>query len=286
MMIQKRRRLSLSVSKTAREGFVTLVGAGPGSAELLTLAGLKAIRDAEVVLYDALLSAELVDLIPSRAKAIYTGKRCGRHALKQEQINALIVSYAEQGRRVVRLKGGDPFIFGRGSEELDALRQAGLPYKVIPGVSALNGVAARCALPLTSRTQANEFRAIQGHHLPEDEEYWRDLARYRGTLVIFRGSNQWRIIAQKLVQAGLAAQTSYAVIETLDHGHGGVHQVTRGTLADVIAAGFTRLSQGPAIIYVGANVALMDEPMNAATSNLVAKTAEGHEHAVAIANFS
>lgn len=249
-----------------KSGMVTLVGAGPGTADLLTLAALKAIQQADVVLYDALLTAELLDLIPKRAKAVYTGKRCGKHALKQEQINALLVSYAAQGRSVVRLKGGDPFIFGRGSEEVAALREAGISYRIIPGVSALNGIAAQAGLPLTSRTHANEFRVIQGHFLPEEASHWRELASYAGTLVIFMGGENWPEIARRLIAAGLAASVEYAVIETAPSGE---LVISRGSVGTVAAAGFSRRTSGPAIIYLGANVALMDAQAAPAFSGLV-----------------
>jgi uroporphyrin-III C-methyltransferase len=238
-----------------RSGFVALVGAGPGHVDYLTLAGLKALQKADVVLYDALLSAEFRGLFPKRSKAIYVGKRCGRHALAQQQINALIVSHAQKGKFVVRLKGGDPFIFGRGAEEVEALREAGIDYRVIPGVSALNGIAASFTLPLTLRTGGNEFRAIQGHHLPEDSEWWRDLARYKGTVAIFMGLEKLASTLEKLLAHGRDPETPLALIESSDDGSSHAHATTIQT---ILTLGYQRVGHGPVIVYLGDNVRFMD----------------------------
>ncbi|WP_141734226.1 uroporphyrinogen-III C-methyltransferase [Oligoflexus tunisiensis] len=238
-----------------RSGFVALVGAGPGHVDYLTLAGLKALQNADVILYDALLSADFRALFPKKAKALYVGKRCGRHALAQQQINALIVSHAQKGRFVVRLKGGDPFIFGRGAEEVEALREAGVEYRVIPGVSALNGIAAGFTLPLTLRTGSNEFRAIQGHHLPEDPQWWQDLARYRGTVAIFMGLEKLQGTLEKLLEHGRDPASPLALIESADDGSSHAFQTT---IQSILALGYQRVGQGPVIIYLGDNVRFMD----------------------------
>jgi uroporphyrin-III C-methyltransferase len=238
-----------------RSGFVALVGAGPGHVDFLTLAGLKALQKADVILYDALLSADFRELFPKRAKAIYVGKRCGRHALAQQQINSLIVSHAEKGRFVVRLKGGDPFIFGRGAEEVEALRAAGLDYRVIPGVSSLNGIAAGFTLPLTLRTGSNEFRAIQGHHLPDDPQWWQDLARYKGTVAIFMGLEKLQGTLEKLLAHGRDPATPLALIESADDGSSHAFQTS---IQSLLTLGYQRVSHGPVIIYLGDNVRFMD----------------------------
>jgi len=238
-----------------RSGFVALVGAGPGHVDLLTLAGLKAIEQADVILYDALLTAEFRELFPTRSRAIYVGKRCGLHALTQQQINALIVTHAKQGKYVVRLKGGDPFIFGRGAEEIEAVRNADLNYRVIPGVSALNGIAASFALPLTQRHGSNEFRAIQGHHLPDDPQWWQDLARYRGTIAIFMGLEKLPRTLQKLLDHGAHPETPLALIESQDSGPGHAYSTT---IHDILKQNYQRVGQGPVIVYLGENVRFMD----------------------------
>jgi uroporphyrin-III C-methyltransferase len=238
------------------KGYVALVGAGPGHVDYLTLAGLKALQKADVILYDALLSAELRQLFPKRVKAIYAGKRCGRHALSQHQINTLIVSHAQKGKFVVRLKGGDPFIFGRGGEEIEALREAGIDYRVIPGVSALNGIAASFTLPLTLRTGGNEFRAIQGHHLPDDPQWWQDLARYQGTIAIFMGLEKLPGTLEKLLEHGRDPSSPLALIESTDDGSS--HAFT-SSIQTILALGYQRVSRGPVIVYLGENVRFMDK---------------------------
>lgn len=238
-----------------RSGNVVLVGAGPGHVDFLTIAGLKAIQAAEVILYDALLTPDIRRLFPTKAKALYVGKRCGHHALKQNQINDLLISYAQSGYEVVRLKGGDPFIFGRGAEEVEALRAANCSYRIVPGISALNGIAAQVSLPLTSRSDANEFRALQGHSLPSDPMYWQDLARYNGTVVIFMGIENLPEIARRLCEAGARPDTELAVIETDEDGR---QHVTRSNHQSIIEFGFDKKTNGPGIIYLGPNIKLMN----------------------------
>ncbi len=256
-------------------GTVTLVGAGPGPADYLTLAALRAIEQSDTILFDALLAADVRALFPRTARAVYVGKRCGQHALTQEQINALLIAHAGAGERVVRLKGGDPFIFGRGGEEVAALRAAGISYQVVPGISALNGVAAQWALPLTDRSHSNEFRAIQGHTLVQDPAYWRDLAAYRGTVVIFMGTRNLQLIATRLLAHGAPAALPVAVIETATDGR---PQLTKSDLVQAATHGFTSRTSGPGLIYIGSNVGLMD----AAPHTPYAETSD----AVAFANFS
>lgn len=256
-------------------GFVSLVGAGPGDAELLTLAALKAIQAAEVILYDALIDPSIRALFPASAKSVYVGKRCGQHALRQVQINERLVAFAKEGYRVLRLKGGDPLIFGRGGEELEALRSAGVPYRVIPGISALNGLAAACGLPLTDRRGSNELRAIQGHFLREDPRYWRELARYEGTLIIYMGLERLPEIARRLQDHGAPLSRPLAVIETSEDGE---RHLSRSTLAEIAREGFQKKTSGPGLIYIGCNVQLMDFPSSSHQ--------EETPHAYALAHFS
>ncbi len=238
-----------------KQGFVSLVGAGPGSVDLLTLGAVKALQKAEVILYDALLASDVRKLFPKRAKTVYVGKRCGQHALKQHEINDLLVAYGQQGKRVVRLKGGDPFIFGRGAEEVAALRAAGLAYQIIPGISAMNGIAAEWALPLTARGHGNEFRAIQGHHLPDDPAYWHELAHYQGTLVIFMGIEKLPTIIARLRAFGAERQRPIAILETDEEGR---THLSKSQLGIWQQTGFEKKTKGPGIIYIGSNVSLME----------------------------
>ncbi len=238
-------------------GTVVLVGAGPGSVDLLTVAAYRAIQRAEIVFYDALIAADVRELIPREAQAVYVGKRCGQHAFHQTEINAQLIAAAHRGLRVVRLKGGDPLIFGRGGEEIAALRAAAVPYRIIPGISAFNGLAAAYALPLTLRSGSQELRLIQGHALPDSAVYWQDLAAYSGTLVIYMGIDHIDRIAENLLRWGAPAHRALAVIETAPDGH---TEVTRRTLGDLQKHRFQRRTQGPGLIYIGDNVKHMDAP--------------------------
>ncbi|MFW7381015.1 MAG: uroporphyrinogen-III C-methyltransferase [Oligoflexus sp.] len=237
-------------------GFVSLIGAGPGRAEFLTLAAIRSLEAAEVILYDALIGADIQAYFPKNAKHVYVGKRCGEHSLSQTEINERLVLYGLQGYRIARLKGGDPFIFGRGSEEVTALRQHGISYRIIPGISALNGIAAAVGLPLTARTHSNEFRVIQGHNLPRTREDWQSLASYRGTLVIFMGINKLPQIIQQLLEHQANPQHPIAIIETDIEGK---QIVSKGSLASFHAEPFQKRSSGPGIVYIGSNVDLMPE---------------------------
>lgn len=236
-------------------GRVTLVGAGPGPIDFLTLAAYKALQEAEVILYDALLSAEFHKIFPKRARVLYVGKRCGQHAFSQPEINALLVQHAQEGKSVVRLKGGDPFIFGRGGEEIAALREAGIQWQVIPGVSALNGIAAQIGLPLTLRSASNEFRAIQGHQISDSPQWWQDLARYEGTIALFMGLDRLPETLQKLLAAGADPGLPIAVVESASHAQ---CDVFVSSLSSVLSKGYSRKGQGPAIIYLGKNIDFID----------------------------
>lgn len=195
-----------------RRGFVSLVGAGPGDPDLLTLRGLRALQAADVILTDALVDPRFAALFPAIAEVIFVGKRCGDHALAQEAINALLVARASEGHRVVRLKGGDPYVYGRGGEEALALREAGIPFEVIPGVSALNGVSAAAGIPLTHRGLSKEVRILEGH-TPRSEAEWRDLATFRGTVAVFMGARSLQAMATELLRHGADPAWPVALIE-------------------------------------------------------------------------
>src|SRR5262249_17602920 len=185
-------------------GTVALVGAGPGDPGLMTVRGLELLRRAHVVVYDRLVHPGLLEEAP-RARRIFAGKESGHHALPQERINALLIMHARRGRRVVRLKGGDPFVFGRGGEEAEALARAGIPFEVVPGVSSAVAVPAYAGIPLTHRGVASSFAVVTGHEeagKPESSVDWARLARSVDTLVILMGLKSLSRIARELIAHG------------------------------------------------------------------------------------
>jgi uroporphyrin-III C-methyltransferase len=197
-----------------RPGEVALVGAGPGDPRLLTLRAWSLLMQADAVVYDRLISPELLTLIPLTCARHYVGKASGCHSLPQEQINELLADLADQGQRVVRLKGGDPFIFGRGAEELEHLLKRGIDCQVVPGITAASGCSAYAGIPLTHRDLVNSCRFITGH-LQRDGELslpWSSLADSSQTLVFYMGLSNLGIIAQRLIEAGLPADTPAALI--------------------------------------------------------------------------
>ncbi len=197
----------------ARCGWVSLVGAGPGDPELLTLRAARRIAEAEVVVYDNLVGSGVLDLIPEDAQRIYVGKEAGRHALPQGDINRLLLRLARQGLRVVRLKGGDPFIFGRGGEEMETLAAAGVVCEVVPGITAASGMAACTGIPLTHREHAQTLVFATGHLKDGTVNLdWTALARPQQTVVIYMGLGALELICDALIAHGLPADTPAAVV--------------------------------------------------------------------------
>src|SRR4029453_12609578 len=193
---------------------VYLVGAGPGDPELITVRGLNAIRQATVIIYDRLVHSSLVAEAPPQARRIYVGKESGIHYVPQGQINQLLVNYATQGERVVRLKGGDPFVFGRGGEEAEALAAARLPFEIIPGVSSAVAVPAYAGIPVTHRKVASSFAVVTGHEARKGKSAvdWGKLATAVDTLVILMGLHNLPAIVAKLIAHGRSPETPAAVI--------------------------------------------------------------------------
>lgn len=188
---------------------VFLVGAGPGDPDLLTVKAARLIREAEVVVYDRLVSPEIMQLAGASATRVCVGKESGRHPVPQHKINELLIAYARSGRLTVRLKGGDPFIFGRGSEEAQALRAAGLSCEIVPGITAAQGCAASTGVPLTHRGCATGVRYVTGHcrhDLPLDLD-WHGLADEQTTLVVYMGAANMAEISERLIECGLPAST-------------------------------------------------------------------------------
>jgi uroporphyrin-III C-methyltransferase/precorrin-2 dehydrogenase/sirohydrochlorin ferrochelatase len=249
-------------------GFVSLVGAGPGDPELLTLRALRVIREAQVVVYDRLVSPEVLDLAGPGVELIYAGKACGHHALPQDQINALLVSLARQGKRVVRLKGGDPFVFGRGGEELQVLAAAGIPFQVVPGITAASGCAAYAGIPLTHRDYAQSVVFVTAHSKDGVVEGidWETLARPRQTLVIYMGLQALASIRAELIRHGCPPHTPAALVE---HGSTRRQRVIAGKLRDLPELAAEMEVGSPALILIGDVVRLHGElawfgPVNAA----------------------
>jgi uroporphyrin-III C-methyltransferase/precorrin-2 dehydrogenase/sirohydrochlorin ferrochelatase/uroporphyrin-III C-methyltransferase len=197
------------------KGFVSLVGAGPGDAELLTIKALRLLREADVVIYDRLVSSEIMDLIPQGVSRMSVGKEVGKHCVPQNQINKIIVSLAKKGRTIVRLKGGDPYMFGRGGEEVIALRKHKIPFEVVPGVTAASGCSAYSGIPLTHRGMSRSVRFITGHFRNDEplDINWDRVADPDCTLVIYMGLGNLPQICHSLINAGLSSSTPAAAIE-------------------------------------------------------------------------
>lgn len=241
-----------SAENVSHNGNVTLVGAGPGDAGLLTLRGLQVMQQADVVLYDYLVSDDVLDLVRRDADKICVGKRAGSHSVSQEDTNRLLVELAQQGKKVVRLKGGDPFIFGRGGEELQAVKAAGIPFQVVPGVTAAAGATAYAGIPLTHRDYAQSVVFVTGHCRPENNGIqWETLAKGKQTLAIYMGTLKAAEISQQLIAHGRAAHTPVAVI---GRGTRSDQQVLTGTLDHL--EHLAQQAPTPALLVIGEVVAL------------------------------
>lgn len=236
------------------QGEIALVGAGPGDSGLLTLRGLQVMQLADVVLYDHLVSDEVLDLVRRDADRICVGKRAGAHSVPQEETNQLLVSLALQGKRVVRLKGGDPFIFGRGGEELETLCTAGIPFSVVPGITAASGCSAYSGIPLTHRDYAQSVRLVTGHLKTGSELDWHNLAAEKQTLVFYMGLNQAATIQAKLLEHGMEADMPVALVE---NGTAITQRVVDGVLTQL--GELAQQVESPALIVVGRVVELRDK---------------------------
>lgn len=240
-------------------GKVYLVGSGPGGEGLLTLRAREVIDSADVILYDQLPGEEILAGLPELAEKIDCGKYGSEHTLEQEEIEALMVAKAREGKQVVRLKGGDPFMFGRGGEELEVLRAHGIPVELVPGISSALAVPGGVGIPLTHRKYASQVTVITGHEDPTKPEPaldWQLLARQRGTLVILMGVKNLPQIAESLVGNGRDPDTPVAIIE---NGLRENQRVTTGTLRDIGRVAGERGVKPPAVIVIGGVVSLYRE---------------------------
>jgi uroporphyrin-III C-methyltransferase / precorrin-2 dehydrogenase / sirohydrochlorin ferrochelatase len=246
-------------ARVAPEGSVAIVGAGPGDPDLLTLKALAALQSADVVVYDRLVGPEILDRARRDAARIYVGKAKGDHAADQAEINALLLDHARAGRRVVRLKGGDPFIFGRGGEEVEFLRGHGIAVELVPGITAATASAASAGIPLTHRGLASAVTLVTGHGATDDsgepEVDWAALAGSNHTLAIYMGLSTAGRVAARLIAAGRAPTTPVAVVSraTLPD-----QRIETGRLDELERLVRDRAIEGPALILIGEVVALAD----------------------------
>jgi uroporphyrin-III C-methyltransferase len=237
-------------------GKVYLIGAGPGDPELITVKGLRYLRAADVILYDRLISMDLLDEVRADAERVFVGKGPRCHTMSQAEINALMIAYARSGRTVVRLKGGDPYVFGRGGEEALALAQAGIPFEVIPGVSSAIAVPAYAGIPVTHRDYASSVTIVtghEGHGHAAPAVNWEALAQLGGTLVVLMGVKALPDFTRRLLEAGLTSDLPAAVIQ---EGTTPRQRIVTGTLADIAERALAAGLSSPATTVIGRVVGL------------------------------
>ena len=238
-------------------GEVYLVGGGPGDPDLLTFRALRLMQQAEVVVYDRLVAKAVLDMTRSDAERIYVGKERDNHAMRQEEINQLLADLAKQGKRVVRLKGGDPFIFGRGGEEIDTLASQGVPFQVIPGITAASGCASYAGIPLTHRDHAQSVTFVTGHLKDNTMNLnWAQLAQPNQTVVFYMGLKGLPVISRELQAHGMPGDTPAALVQ-----QGTTHQqqVHIGTITSLPEIVERKQPKPPTLIIVGDVVRLHEK---------------------------
>jgi uroporphyrin-III C-methyltransferase/precorrin-2 dehydrogenase/sirohydrochlorin ferrochelatase len=245
---------ALASASAEHTGSVVLVGAGPGDPGLLTLRALRALNEADVILHDRLVSAEVLELARRDAERIEVGKQAGNHHTTQDGIHALLLEHARAGRRVVRLKGGDPFVFGRGGEELEFLRSHEIPYEVVPGITSAVACAAYAGIPLTHRDHSQSVRFVTAHCRSSlDTLDWVALAQERQTLAVYMGVGELASLQARLIEHGRAAATPFALIE---NGSRPEQRVVIGTLANLVERASAHAVGSPALLILGEVAAL------------------------------
>ena len=247
----------LDTTEEFKTGEVYLIGGGPGDPDLLTFKAIRLMQQADIVLYDRLVSKPVLNLVRRDATRIYVGKTAGDHPVTQENINQKMVDYALEGNRVVRLKGGDPFIFGRGGEELETLAEQGIPFQVVPGITAASGCASYAGIPLTHRDHAQSVRFIAGHHRSGKLDLnWNELAQPNQTLVFYMGLNGLETICEQLKAHGLDANMPVALVEK---GTSDRQRVFTGDLDTLPSIVRKAEAKAPTLIIVGTVVSLHDK---------------------------
>jgi uroporphyrin-III C-methyltransferase/precorrin-2 dehydrogenase/sirohydrochlorin ferrochelatase len=240
----------------ADHGEVYLVGSGPGDPDLLTFRALRLMQKADVVLHDRLVTDEIMELVRRDAELVFVGKRRGDHAMPQGEISQLMIKLAKEGKRVLRLKSGDPFVFGRGGEEMDALSSEGIHFQVVPGVTAANGCASYAGIPLTHRDHAQSCIFVTGHAKDDSLDLdWPALVRPKQTLVVYMGLDSLAILTKKLISHGADPSTPAAVV---DNGTRPQQQVITAPLEDIARRVVEEELPGPSIIIVGSVVTLRE----------------------------
>jgi len=240
-----------------QRGEVYLVGAGPGDPDLLTFRALRLMQKADVVVYDNLVAKPIVEMTRRDAQRIYVGKKRAEHTMQQEEINELLVRLAKEGKRVLRLKGGDPFIFGRGGEEIETLAAQGIPFQVVPGITAASGVASYAGIPLTHRDYAQACMFVTGHLKDGTMNLdWEQLARPRQTVVVYMGLHGLETLCSKLIEHGLPGTTPIAIVQQGTTRH---QRVVTGTLADLPRNPVVAELHAPTLIIVGGVVSLREK---------------------------
>lgn len=230
-------------------GTVYIVGAGPGDADLLTLRAAALLQHAEVLIYDSLITPAVLDMVNAQAERVYVGKERGHHIVPQEEINRLLVEHARRDKIVVRLKGGDPYMFGRGGEEVEALADAGVAFEVVPGVTAAAGIAAYAGIPLTHRAFASSCVFAAGHLKDGSIDLdWEGLVRPRRTLVVYMGLHGLPVLAEQLIAHGMPPDTPAAIVQ---RGTTPQQRVVTGTLATLPQLAEAERLQPPTLIIVG-----------------------------------
>ena len=246
-------------SKVGPKGKVYICGAGPGDIDLLTLRALKLLSECDVILYDRLVNKGIVKMASSKSEKVYVGRESGDPTTNQKITNELMLKYANDGKKILRLKGGDPFIFGRGGEEAEFLSSKNIKYEIVPGISSLNGAAAYSGIPLTHRDYSSSVMILTGHESIDKKKSsikWNSITKAADTIVVFMGLEQLRYISRKLIAAGLTKNSKIAVIENATSNR---QRVIVGNLGNIEKKVKQKKIGSPAIIIVGKVVGIQNK---------------------------